>query len=351
MNKISTTNQLRRRAFTLVELLLVVSIIAVIASLSVGVLAQAQNDAAIAATRSRITLIEKILEVELEDYEVRRSPVSFAGISSLIGASTLDNSPTDKTLLHARNLKRMIIADLIRAELPDGSRPDDDGRISQFPSDTLLSYLAMVGVGRQAAASLFPTENYDTTTGDFDSLLPSVDFWSTWTAYDTRSIGDASILDGIDDEASDKSELLYQILLNIDVDGVPAVDQLAQAIGDTDEDGVLEIVDAWGEPLFLQWQQEWPTLAPAPTSGPDVGKSPINLNVWDTSAPIPPSTAGGMGGLSKEHIDLVGSPNPPQSLYCKPVLPTQIRPFLVSERLIAVDGPPVDYQIGVDFSD
>ena len=89
MNKISTTNQLRRRAFTLVELLLVVAVIAVIASLGVGVLAQAQNDAAISATRSRITLIEKILEVELEDYEVVRSPVSFAGIGTLIGASSL----------------------------------------------------------------------------------------------------------------------------------------------------------------------------------------------------------------------------------------------------------------------
>ena len=115
MRKLSKTSQAGsdRTAFTLVELLLVVSIIAILASLAVGVMAQAQNDAAIAATRSRMTLIEKILEIELENYEVRRSPVSFAGIGGLIGASTLTPG---NTLLHAKNLKRMIIADLIRAE-------------------------------------------------------------------------------------------------------------------------------------------------------------------------------------------------------------------------------------------
>ena len=324
------------------ELLLVIVIIAILASLGVGVMAQAQNDAAIAATRSRISLIQKILEIQLEDYEVKRSPISFGDIGGLIGASSLDNSGGSKTLLHARNLKRMIIADLIRAEMPDGSRPDDDGRVSQFPSDTLLNYLGDIGIARGTAVSFFPITNYNSMTGDFDSTLSLVNDWSTWNAYGTRAVGDSSMTDGIDEEAADKSELLYQILLNIDLDGLPAIDQLgSQAIGDTDGDSVMEVIDAWGEPIFLQWQQEWLTLAPAPATGPDVGKPAINLNVWEEGT--------GMGGLSNEHISVSIPVADPPILYCKPVLPTQIRPFFVSERLIAIDGAPTDYQLGVDF--
>ena len=242
----------RRSAFTLVELLLVISIIAILASLGVGVMAQAQNDAAVSATRSRISVIRKILEIELEDYEVRRSPVNFAGVGALIAASSLDNVGNNKTLLHAKILKRMIIADLIRAEMPDGSRPDDELlNISQFPSETLLDYLDQIGISRAAALSVFPIRNYNAGTGNFDSTLPLVRDWQSWSAYGTRDPGDFSILDGIDDEAADKSELLYQILLNIDVDGVPAVDQLgSQAIGDTDGDGAQEVIDAWGRTYF-----------------------------------------------------------------------------------------------------
>jgi len=334
-----------KRGFTLVELLLVIAIIAILASLGVGVMAQAQEDAAVAATRSRMTMIQKILEIELEDYEVRRSPVPFASIGGLINASTLDNpgfvagvDPGDKILLHAKNLKRMIIADLIRAEMPDGSRADDDGRISQFPSDTLLDYLGQIGVPRVTAVSAFPIvpTSYDTTTGNFDSSLPSVQGWAAWPAYDTRAAGDLSRFDEVDVEAADKSELLYQILLNIDIDGVPAVDQLGTAIADTDGDTFPEIIDAWGDPIFLQWQQEWPILAPGTGM-----VTAINQNIWQEAT--------GMGGLSKEHITLIGPPNLSNGLYCKPVLPTQIRPFLVSERLIAIDGTPTDYQPGVDY--
>ena len=148
--------------------------------------------------------------------------------------------------------------------------------------------------------------------------------WSTPT--------DSTAGDGFDEAAANKSEFLYQILSNIDVDGVPAVDQLGQAIGDTDGDNVLEIVDAWGEPLYLQWQLENVTLASVPM--------PLDNNVW----------AGGalMVGLSKEHADTtVGFPT--ANFYSKPVLPTQIRPFLISERLLRIDGLPTDYDLTHSF--
>ena len=299
-----------RSAFTLVELLLVIAIIAILASLGVGVMAQAQNDAAIAATRSRISIIEKILEIELENYEVRRSPVSFNNIGALIGASSLDNPGGNKTLLHAKNLKRMIIADLIRAELPDGSV---SGLVlGQFPSGTLTTYLAQIGI----------TDPFADLDGDGDSEFPSTPYsvakWASWNIPTDSARGD-----GIDEGAADKAEIFYEVLLDIDVDGVPAIEQLgSQAVGDSDGDGFPEVVDAWGEPLYLQWQQE--AMTP-------VDPLPNNNNVWNAGT--------GMVGLSKEHADLAFPP----AAYSVPVLPTQIRPFIVSERLLKIDGLPADY--------
>lgn len=315
MNKLSTINQTqsRRRGFTLVELLLVIAIIAILASLGVGVMAQAQEDAAIAATRSRMSMIQKILEIELEDYEVRRSPVSFLNIGSLMRFSSLTNPAGERTLIHAKNLKRMIIADLIRAEMPDGSL--SGATLGQFPSETMREYLRAIGISNPNIDAAFPTV-----------APPSVSGWSTWTVPTDSVAGD-----GIDEGAANKSELLYQILLNIDVDGVPAVDQLGgQAIGDSDGDTVPEIVDAWGEPLYLQWQQENVTLA----------AGGINENFWNDGT--------NMIGQSKEHADIsVGYPTVAE--YSKPVLPSQIRPFLMSERMLKIDGLPSDYDTNHAF--
>jgi len=321
-----------RTAFTLVELLLVIMIIAILASLGVGVMAQAQEDAAVAATRSRMSMIQKILEIELEDYEVRRSPVPFAAFGSLISGSSL-NVSAGQTLLHAKNLKRMIIADLIRAEMPDGSRSGDE--LSLFPSDTLLDFFDDdLGISRDEALPWFPV-NY--TVGNeqtFTSRLPLVSGWSTWSAYQTFPAANADqARDGIDLEAVDKAELLYQILLNIDIDGVPAIDQLSsQAIGDTDGDGTFEVLDAWGEPLYLQWQQEGMVAAGSPAN-------PSN-GIW--------SASGVFAGLSNEHITPPASGRL-QKDFCMPVLPTQIRPFLISERLIKIDGLPLDYDLDHAF--
>ena len=125
------------------ELLLVITIIAIIASLGVGVMAQAQDDARAAATRSRISLIQEILEIELENYEVRRSPISIVDTIALVRMSGLtDGASGNRDLMHVKNLKRMLMADLIRAEIPDGSITGGDP--GAFPSTILLNYLCLL---------------------------------------------------------------------------------------------------------------------------------------------------------------------------------------------------------------
>ena len=168
----------------------------------------------------------------------------------------------------------------------------------------------------------------------FGAAPPSVTDWLGWSIP-----ADSAARDGIDEGATNKSEILYQVLLNIDVNGVPAVDQLtSSAIGDTDGDGALEVLDAWGEPLYLQWQQEQLHLPTPPVRGTAPNPGEISANVW--------TSAGNFVGLSREHADssLVGYDNNNAFLYSKPVLPTQIRPHLISERLANIDGLPTDYE-------
>ncbi len=310
-----------RTGFTLVELLLVIAIIAILAALGVGVMAQAQEDAAAGATRSRISLIQKILEVELEDYEVRRSPVAFAAMAAMASDSTVISASNE--LLNIKQLKRMILADLIRAEMPDGAwfnsptntYPVETQRIGEFPSNALIEFLQGPSFGLANANTYFPP------------APPSVVKWQEWRNRPGNIfVVDSDPSDGIDEEAADRSELLFAILTDINIDGTPAIDQLPQsAIADTDGDGFQEVVDAWGEPITLQWQQANLQLVDTPNF------------VWDDPGGITPlSKPDSFNSGTTYTID----PRWEQlGLYVKPVLPTQIIPVLTSARLNEVDGP------------
>ena len=60
--------------FTLVELLLAMSIIAVLASLALVVIGDAQQDARVGATQARISQLHTLMLERFENYEVRRLP-------------------------------------------------------------------------------------------------------------------------------------------------------------------------------------------------------------------------------------------------------------------------------------
>ncbi|MDE0937699.1 MAG: prepilin-type N-terminal cleavage/methylation domain-containing protein, partial [Mariniblastus sp.] len=64
-----------RCGFTLIELLLVIAIVTVLSTMALGVLRSATTDAKISATQARLTQINAIMEVVMEDYSVRRMPV------------------------------------------------------------------------------------------------------------------------------------------------------------------------------------------------------------------------------------------------------------------------------------
>ena len=322
MKKIQPTNA-NRKGFTLVELLLVIAVIAVLAGMSVGVMGSAQNDARVSATQARIAILEQILQTELETYEVRRPPVPEAFLIRLTNQIIATNGWNQALfLIHFRNIRRIINADLIRAEMPNGRGTLNT--LGQFPSPELQSYLVSVGVPFNPPA-FTPGVITPLAVSDLNRFRPAaVRRWTNWDFNgnlpdDTRN----------DEQTrTDSAELLYGLLTQIQFNGSSAVDALgSKAFRDSDEDGQLEIVDAWEEPISFQFLQE-------------------NL-----TQPLPADVANGAWVSSNNVTDFEVSGNditvPAQlntmASAVRPVRADQIRSFFSSDNLIERDGAPVDF--------
>ena len=300
-----------RSAFTLIELLVVISAILVLASLTVGVMASSQEDARLAATRSRVQVIEKLLETELEDYEVRRSPIPFRNVSFLVDRLVMRgqwvNDPANLRL-HVRNLRRMITLDLIRAEMPDFRDPTTP--LGQFPTPRFVSYLQNdLGLTTAEIATAFQS-----------SATANVFRWTGWG--NGRDNTDPSI---------NSAEILYQILSELESGGSNGIDLLGNAaVGDNDGDGLQEVVDAWGDPLRFEFQQrivvpEEQNFATA-TATPAANRS----GVWETLDPM-----------------MFPAPTPQITDFnaILPNLPSEVRFFISSDKLLENDGDLPDFML------
>ena len=289
-----------RRGFTLIELLFVIAIIAVLSSLALGVMKSAQDDAKEAATEARIRQIEQILQSELEDYEVRRLPVSVARLAGYVFANPLygdadsDGNP-DFIGLQVRSLKRRVMQDIISAELP---RPliDVDGMGNPIlDSDGNLTFAYNPDLG------VFPTTQPPGTGGTgFTSWLNArhpgapglrvflngfrssrVRAWGNFASSLSTTTTDANYFE----KFNLPGEYLYQTLAQLDIDGTPAIELLGpQAIGNSDDDAFLEVVDAFGDPLQLRiWQVDAIEVASSSTASTPL--SPGVTDVWVDKTP------------------------------------------------------------------
>ena len=258
-----------RSGFTLIELLFVIAIIAVLGAVAAGVLGKAKKDAQIAATQSRITQIEEIMQTVLEDQEVRRLPgnlADFAGTGR--GART-----------RARNLNRRIAAALMLAEFPV-ARVDENGEFMVNPE---LGQLAPASspvnpdLGLNFRGWAQGVNGFDSTGQTFVEFLDGtrtaeMAFW--------QSIASAGDL-----EFKEPGEYLFLILSRIDIDGISALESLGpNVVGDPDGDGHPDIVDAFGDSMQLRILQVAvdignPPVVPTLADGdiwPDVADSEIN---------------------------------------------------------------------------
>ncbi len=269
-----------KKAFTLVELLIVIAIIGVLTAMSLTMLAGASNDAKISATQARISQITSILQLQMEDYEVRRLPISNRVLDAFVGMNriAIDGGTAPRNdRLQLKYLRRQVLMALIDSEMP---RP-----VRQFPTGQPIEYSENEFAGQfgsnfgLSADSTFAQTNLAKNQGEFGMMGPSFGEWldANYTAQvgspptDLRTVLNSVTSGGarkfrrqvdattppVDTNELDlPGEYLHEILRSIQIDGQSAVELLGNsAIGNTDDDIYPEVVDAWGDPLLFDIEQ------------------------------------------------------------------------------------------------
>lgn len=197
----------RRAGFTLVELLVVSTIIAILAGMLTFALAGANQAAKRRRSRTQVAKIHEMIAEKWESYETRSVQFSTTGLAMMDNATSRQD----------RNRTRLFaLRELMRYEMPD--------RVSD-----------LVDPGTQTPkAPLFVD-------------LPAISKY--YTSRAARAVNDEWTTQ------HQGAECLYLILSRIEVGDGFALDAFPdREIGDTDGDGMPEILDAWGRPMqFIRW--------------------------------------------------------------------------------------------------
>ena len=245
-----------RCGFTLIELLLVIAIVTVLSTMALGVLRSATTDAKISATQARLTQINAIMEVVMEDYSVRRMPVDLNAVLS---------PPVTRRML--REARYQVLSELIDVELPRPYYFQNEERY--IPNSNRGTGLFFDGPGYVGDDPSPP--------GSSDGQYTAIGNYRDPSLLDSAGAPQSAIMrrwqllsQQYPDDFNLPGEYLYQFLYSYDFDGAPAVEALgAQAIADTDGDQLMEVVDAFGEPLLFEIQQRAPEDQDTDNDGDD----------------------------------------------------------------------------------
>ena len=226
-----------RSAFTLIELMLVISAIAVLTALGVRVLAEVEQDALHRRTQAQIARIEQVLHTKLEESWYRILPFR------------LDDSidPDEAYLIQTAALEEILRVEFPtrRTDLLDNSLVT----VADYPLPApYTSPLPFYG---------YPTNlNVNPTSYDWTNFpTPQITF--RYRSKLNMEFDGSDFDDGTKPQEwtaeNDGAECLYAILsLHYLDDGTAAISILRERqIGDTDGDGRKEVLDAFGDPLEI----------------------------------------------------------------------------------------------------
>ncbi len=187
-----------KRGFTLVELLVTVTIIAILAGVVLAALNAARQTARQAKTKATIAKLDQVIMRRYDSYMTRRVPISTSGMN-----------PYD-----AAEARLDAIRDLMRMEMPERWNDINNPPIS-FPWGSVP----------QPAVHCIYYQQYNTA----------------FTRYGANLVARFG-----------PAECLYMIVSTC---GGDAMENFSQSeIGDIDGDGLPEFLDGWGHPImFLRW--------------------------------------------------------------------------------------------------
>ena len=282
---------LSRPGFTLVELLLVMAIIAVLASLSLAVIGDSQYNAQRNATQSRVNQISSVLEEALEEYSVARLPVG--QVEGFIDPVTAGND----IRAYARQVSRRVMLDVINFEMPRGydsialNNNPSNNNVASYPSPHFVQWY-------NDNSSLFQPVGGNTL---LDALQGNVTFKADQFRIpdaDESAYPHANELNPNSPSAiiRSNSEYLYAILQRTQSQGILAIESLSQrAFADTDGDTFLEVVDSWGNPIGFYFEMYDdngnllnPTVLPSPSMhNPNALAADLDPGFWMNDDTVP----------------------------------------------------------------
>ena len=200
----------RDRGFTLVEILIVVTVIGMLVAVTLGALQKSQESARAEKTKALIAKINDIIMQRYESYKTRRLPLNFAGY----------------TPKQAAELRMMAIRDLMRREMPE--------RWSDVTYDVPNNKMPL-----QAQ------DPYDNSMTPALSALPCP---ALQQAYYAKYTNGKALLKP--DHENAKCLYLTVMTNNPEARALFSADEIA----DVDGDGFFEFVDGWGHPIgWLRW--------------------------------------------------------------------------------------------------
>lgn len=237
-----------RAGFTLVEVMVVLVLIAILSSMVMTAVQGVTQNARLARTRSILAVIDSVLQEQYESYKYRPLAVVIPDLNKPLpgdGIFSFQLMPSE-----AARVRLNMLRDLQRMELPD--RINDIATINgntvamNLPASlTAVAYPVMERNGRMqrgddSTRRQFPVNWFN---GAFGKNVPS-----RFAAYYRRVRPTWT-------PEHQGSECLYLILSNSFVGGSSALDAIPSSnIGDTDNDGMPEILDGWERPIeFVRW--------------------------------------------------------------------------------------------------
>ncbi len=246
--------------FTLVEILVVIVILGVMGGMVVTATNGVTNSARHARTKMIISAIDGVIQEQYDSYKYRPYPIVLPNFSRTTGspAVTVDY---EVLAYEAARVRLIMTRDIQRMELPDkvtdvlqGPLPSPPWPPTTLPPPYLINAPATIKAVANRVAE-------DPVSGRivryFDQRAESIVTWDTSgkiKTYHDRYRSNRS-QGKFWSPTNQGAECLYLIMSTSFVAGSPAIDSIpASNIGDTDSDGMLEILDGWGTPLeFIRW--------------------------------------------------------------------------------------------------
>ncbi|MBL8809410.1 MAG: type II secretion system protein [Planctomycetaceae bacterium] len=321
--KIVPTTAVDRKAFTLLELLIVMGIIAILMSLTFSVMYGLTSQAEAEATAATIRKIDGVLQQRIDAFNR-----AFKGPRKDAAADIMRLKLAQQNIHGVRDEVIEILAKKrsFRFEFPQRmaeryieEHASTTPRVSGM-ADSVFTAIAAPNAREQLIAEGDPNPTDTAVRNRVDS---------NWKKHDPTT---------------ESAEMLYFALTSSASYGVGAVDNdrfNEREIADTDEDGLPEFIDAWGQPLrFYRWPTRLIDMNPPSPFRPDLA-DPADATDVRAIGGLERETAGILiRGLSPPPLPLPNGALPRDLLLTDPDDPVG-RLYSELERLNGANGKPL----------